>query len=474
MAAKQQSGAVEKTPDKQNAGTRETALRQLLRHMPKIRRLSWRDLAMALGPVLILAALAVFLVVYFVAPPPPRTLTIISGPIGSNFYKYAEDYRAVLARSGVTLKVLRSTGSLENLNRLSDPHSGVDIAFVQGGVTTSHPAGDLVSLGSVFYEPLVVFYDGSKPLTRLSQLRGQSIGIGMKGSGTRFLALALLKANGIEPGGSTQLDGIEGGAAVQALIGGRVEAIFLSGDSASTANLRELLLAPSTRLFDFTLADAYVRRFRYLNKLDIPPGTFDLGDDLPKQSLTMLAPTVELLAHSDLNPALTDLLIDAAREVNGRGTLLQNPGEFPAPLQHTWPISNEAQRYYKYGKGFAYRHLSFWAANLASRALVILVPLLVVLLPFLPYMPALYGWRVKGRIYKRYGELMEVEREALGPLSPEQRDALTRRLNGIEKAIIDTRIPGAYANQLYVLRQHVKFVREQLSVAPSRIASAST
>lgn len=444
-------------------------LDRLLQSLSSISRVSWRDLATTVGPVLALAAVAVFLVVHFIAPPPPRALTISAGPVGSSFHNYAEKYRAVLARDGITLRVLTSTGSLENLDRLGDRHSGVDIAFVQGGVTTSQPTGDVVSLGSVFYEPMVVFYDGSESLTRLSQLQGQTIGVGAKGSGTRALALALLKANGIAPGGATRLEDIEGGAAVDALIGNRVAAIFLSGDSASPANLHKLLYAPSTRLFNFSQADAYVRRFRYLTRLDIPPGTFDLGANLPRQPLTMLAPTVELLAHSNLNPVVTDLLIEAAREVNGRGTLLQRPGEFPAPLQHGWPISSEAERYYQYGKGYVYRYLPFWLANVISRALVILVPLIVVLLPAIPYMPSLYGWRVKGRIYKRYGELMEVERDALGPLSPNQRRQVLARLDAVEKAVIGTRVPGAYANQLYVLRQHVKFVRERLDGAPASV-----
>jgi len=153
------------------------------------------------------------------------------------------------------------------------------------------------------------------------------------------------------------------------------------GDSASPASIRTLLHTRGIRLFNFTQADAYVRRFRYLSKLDLPPGALDLGSNMPPQTLVLLAPTVELIARPDLHPALSDLLIEAAREVHGRATLIQRAGEFPAPLEHEYRISDDAARYYKSGKGFVYRHLAFWLASLVDRAAVVLVPIIVVLIP---------------------------------------------------------------------------------------------
>lgn len=441
---------------------REVAALRLLRKIPPIPRVSWRDLAATLGPVLLISVAAVFIALHFVRPAPPSTLTISAGPDGSTFRSVAERYQKVLARNGIKLVVQSSRGSQENLQRLTAADSGVDVGFVQGGVTVDGDTSDLVSLGSVFYEPLTIFYRSAQPLTRLSQLKGKRIAIGSEGSGTRFLALALLKANEIEPGGATPLLDLQGDAAIKALDARQVEAIFLAGDSASPSGIRDMLHADGIRLFDFPQADAYVRRFRYLSKLDLPPGAFDLGDNLPATPIAMLAPTVELVAHSDLHPALSDLLIEAAKEVNGRPTLLQGAGEFPAPLPHDYPISDDATRYYKSGKSFAYRFLPFWLASLLDRILVVLVPVLVVLVPGLRVVPALYGWRINSRIYRRYGELMALERTVLQPMTPDERAAMVDRLDEIEKATISGKMPGAYANQLYILRQHIQFVRGQL------------
>jgi hypothetical protein len=294
-------------------------------------------------------------------------------------------------------------------------------------------------------------------------MKGKRIAVGREGSGTRALTLTLLKANGIEPHGPTALMNLSGGAAAEALLKHEVDAAFLLGDSATPANMRNLLHAPGVRMFDFVQADAYVRRFHYLSKLELPPGALDLGKNVPPKPLTLIAPTVELVAREGLHPALSDLLIDAAREVHGRATLTQRAGEFPAPLEHEFRISDDAARYYKSGKGFLYRYLPFWLASLLDRAFVLLVPILVLLIPGLRFVPSLYSWRIRTRIFRRYGELMEIERQALAASTPEQRADLLQRLEEFEKAVITTRMPGAFADQLYVLRQHIKFARDKLT-----------
>ena len=417
------------------------------------------------GPPVLVCAVIVWAALHFVSSAPPHTLTISSGPKGSNFETIAQRYGKILARNGIKLTILPSAGSLENLSRISNPKSHVDIALVQSGLTvgTDSDDDDLESLGGMFYQPLLIFYRSPKPLQRLSELSSQRIAIGPEGSGTRFLALALLKTNGIEPQGSTQLLSLEGEAARAALLHRQVDAIFLTGDSASGATIREMVHTEGIRLFDFPQANAYVRRFAYLSKLTVPAGAFDLGENLPPEDISLLAPTVELLARSNLHPALCDLLIEAATQVHGRASLLQSAGQFPNPSIHTFPLSAEAARYYKSGdRSFIYRYLPFWLASLLSRLLIVIVPLIVVIVPSLRYVPLLYRWRIDSRIHHRYGELMELERQTLGTLSDERRNELLKRLESIEKSVISRKMPGSHAEQVYVLREHIDFVRNKL------------
>ena len=431
----------------------------------EIPRVSWRDLVAAVLPVLLIAVAALWLAFKFVRPAPPDTIIITSGLKGSSFDGAAEKYRVILERNGVKLKILQSEGALDNLRRLRDPEFKVDVGFVQGGLLVDGDAGNLVSLGSLFYVPLVVFYRGAEPVVRLSDFKGKRLAIGREGSGTHFLNVQLLRANGVDKQTAQLLD-ISGADAAQALLSRKVDAALLMGDAATPEIMRKLVHTPGIHMMDFRQADAYTRRFRFLSKLDLPMGSVDFAKNLPARNIALIAPTVELVARPDLHPALSDLLIEAARETHGRATLLQRAGEFPAPLEHEFPISDDAARYYKSGKGFWYRYLPFWLASLFDRTMVVLVPLVVVLIPGVKLVPAIYRWRVRSRIYKRYGELMALEREILAQPTGEQRAALSKRLDEIEQRVNGSKMPLPFADQFYVLREHINFVRRRLAASP--------
>ncbi len=418
--------------------------------------------AAALSAVLLTSLVTIFAVFWFFYSAPPRTITITSGPEGSIFRMNAEKYRAILARNGVKLKVLPSQGSLENLKRLADPKFKVDIGFVQGGVAKGMKIEKLGSLGSISYEPLLIFYRSAASVNILSRFYGKRLAIGPEGSGTRSLALVLLADNGIEPGGATKLTDLDAEDAAQALLDGKVDAVFLMGDAASPKIMRTLLRTPGIRLFDFTQADAYTRRIGYLNKLELPRGSIDLGKDMPVHDVYLIGPTVEFIARTDLHPALSDLLLEAAREVHGRAGLFKRQGDFPAPLEHEFPISADAARYYKSGKSFLYRYLPFRLASLANRAIVVFVPMVVVLIPALRTIPTLYRWRIRLRIYRWYRALLALERNMVGRLAVEEREDMLQRLDHIEESVNNMKVPASFADQFYVLRGHIGFVRDRL------------
>ncbi len=440
------------------------SLRKKLRHRwGALTEMIGSGLAASLIAILAASMVAIAASLWFIHAAPPSTVTITSGPAGSIFQRNAERYQKILARSGIRLKILTSKGSLENLTRLNDPRFHVDIGFVQTGLAAGMNVDRLVSLGSIAYEPLLVFYRGGPAVSSVSDLKGRRIAVGPVGSGTRTLALEILKLNGITPGGTTQLLALDGRAAADALIEGRIDCAFLMGESASPAILRELLHSPGIDLMDFRQADAYTRRFDYLNKLVVPMGVIDFGKNIPAHDIHLIAPTVELVARAGLHPALSDLLIDAARQVNGRATVLQRRGEFPAPLGDEFRISSDALRYYKSGKSFLYSALPFWVASLVDRVLAVLVPIMVLLIPSFKILPALYSWRIKYRIYHWYGALLDLERDLHAGAA--RRDSLLRRLDAIEEAVNRMKIPVAFADQLYVLRDNIRFVRERIAEA---------
>src|SRR5262245_14510773 len=413
--------------------------------------------------LVLLAALAIAMVslgVFDAAA--PSTLTIVSGPDGSSFRRVAEQYQKILAKEGVTLKILPSEGSRENLAKLSDPNAKVDVGFVLGGEAGNKPVEKLMSLGSISNQPLMVFYRG-EPKQLLSQFKGLRLDIGAEGSGANHLARTLLASNGIKDGDGTTYVDTASDDTVRALGEGRIDGFFAMSDSTPNTLLRQLLRMPQVHLFSFTQADGYVRRYAYLSKLLLPKGALDFGENIPQEDVVLIGPTVELIARDSLHPALSDVLLGAAREVHGRPGLYRKRGEFPAPLEHEFRVSPDATRYYASGKGFLYRTFPFWVASLIARIIAVLVPVILVLIPAMRIVPALYRWRMTSRIYRWYGALQRLERDALKPdVDAERRHQLVQQLDQIERSVVKLTVPAAFGDVLYGLRGHIASVRESL------------
>lgn len=428
----------------------------------RLNALFGRGLVMSMGAV-ILISLAISVAAYMLLDTAaPRTLTIVSGPPGSSLQRSAERYQKILAREGVLLNILPSEGSADNLARLADPKQKVDLGFVLGGEAKDAKYENLVSLGSVAFQPLMVFYSGA-PKTLLSEFKGLRVNIGPEGSGTHRLALALLKANGIEPGDGTVLDQTDLDDPTKDLHEGRIDAAFLMSESTATKVTRSLIRDSGVRLFNFVQADAYVRRIGTLNKLQLPRGSLDLGRDIPSEDIVLIGPTLQLVARESLHPALSDLILEAAREVHGRAGIYRKRGEFPAAHEGEFRTSPDATRYYASGKSFLYRSFPFWLASLIARVLAVLVPLVLLVVPALKIAPVIYRWRIESRIYRWYRVLIELEREAFKPdVDSQRREELLRQLDDIEAAVNRIVIPAAFGDIFYGLRGHIGFVRRSL------------
>ena len=142
--------------------------------------------ALAVASIFIAAGIFIFETL------PPRTIVMATGAEGGANYEMGVRYRDILAQSGVKVQLLATSGGVENLSRLSDPRSGVDVGFIQGGTTTAKESPNVESLGTVFYEPLWFFYR-SEIGDDIQALRGRRVSIGTEGSGGRALALELVK-----------------------------------------------------------------------------------------------------------------------------------------------------------------------------------------------------------------------------------------------------------------------------------------
>jgi TRAP-type uncharacterized transport system substrate-binding protein len=412
-----------------------------------------RDLALTVGPIALVFGLALWGAFHFVRPAPPRSFVMTTGAPDGAYHLFSERYRAALARQGITIELRPSAGAVENLKRLTDPRSGVDAGLVQGGLAPAGVTG-VTSLGAMFYEPLWIFYRGEHRLHRINELAGLRVAVGAAGSGTQAVARRLLLAT---LGERARLRDVGGTEAVEALRRGSVDAAFFAGAPDSPTVQRALALH-GVRPMSIANADAYARRFPFLATVVLPRGVIDLERDVPGENVTLLAPTANLIVRDDLHPALVSLLLQAASEVHAPAGVLQRRGEFPTPRESDIPLSDDAVRYYRSGKPFLQRFMPFWVANLIERMVVLLVPLIAVLVPALRFAPALYRWRVRGRILRWYKELRQLES------APRSESAL-QRVEEIERGVRAIRVPVGYANEVYQLRAHLRLVRDALERA---------
>ncbi|MFN4324943.1 MAG: TAXI family TRAP transporter solute-binding subunit [Azonexus sp.] len=422
--------------------------------------LSLRDLFATAWWIVLIVGIGFAVAYQFVQPAPPKRIVITTGGESGAYYQFAQRYAAILARDGITLEVKSSAGSLENLARLKADEA--QVGFVQGGVMPPREDPDaeddsgLLSLGSLFYEPVWVFYRGERELTRLTDLRGKRIAIGQEGSGVRQLAQQLLAASEIEAG--EHLVPLSGLTAAEALQQGRIDAAFIIA-SESAPVVQVLLRSPGVRLMSFAQSAAYQRRFPFLTRLTFPQGVADLVRDLPPADIKVLAPTANLIVRDDLHPALQSLLLQAASEVHGKSGFFQDQGEFPAYKDQLLPLSPEAARYFKSGPPFLQRYLPFWLAVLVDRLIVLLVPVFALLIPLLKVAPAIYNWRVRSKVFRCYGELKFLEDDLKNHFDPARLAEYRRRLDDLEEEAVQLHVPLGFTDLVYTLREHVNLVR---------------
>lgn len=438
-------------------------------HMPKIlkfSRLSVRDLLVAAGPVTIAILVTCVLAYWLVDPAPPKTVVLATGQENSAYEALGQKYADALSKFDMHVTLKRSLGSQENMQHLNDPESGIDIAFVQGGSTLSEDLQrqGLVSLGSLFTEPVWLFLREGKHVNRLTQLKGMKINVGPEGTGVPNLFKKILSVNGVEPR-QLSLGALENTPATVELLSGRIDGLVFS--SAPDAPLIQMLLqTPGIRLFDFAQAEAYTRRFPFLSHVVLPRGIVDLGRDIPPKDYHLIAPTATLVAREDLHPALIDLFVQAAADIHGGAGWFRKKGDFPTASYTEIPVSPAAQKFYKGGPPLLQRYLPFWLANLFERMWVVVVALGALILPLSRIIPPLYVWKVRSRVFRWYGQLRAVEQAIEDVPADRQADvypAQLQRLNDIEERVNRISIPLSFADELYGLRSHIHFVRRRIA-----------
>lgn len=446
--------------------------------MPRIIRntlLSARDLAVTVGPF-VLIALVLLIGAYFVLQPnPPRSVVLATGPEQGDYAEFGKRYAAALKKHHIEVVLRPTQGSSANRRLLRDAKEKVDFGFVRGGSSEVIQAEDekgtglpLVTLGSLFFEPVWIFYrtDAAKKLPgkkleKLDQLRGWRVNTGGRGAGSTNLLSKLISANGLNRE-DLKIERLDLTQSAIALFNNEIDAMILVSAPESPI-LQMLLRTPGISLFEFTQAEAYSRRFGYLSAVTLPRGIADFAHDVPAHDVQLIAPTSMLVAREGTHPALVQLFVQAARDIHAEPGWFAKSGQFPSKEDIEFPLAPEAERFLRSGPPLMQRYLPFWLSNLIDRMWVAMISIIAILIPLARVVPPLYNFRIRSRIFRWYRQLRQIEDSISAGKIPVA--DLLEELNKLDAKAERISVPLSYTDELYSLRSHIALVRERLTPA---------
>lgn len=438
-------------------------------HKLRYTLLSLRDLLISFGPFALLTLLLLALAYWWLDPNPPQRVVLATGPAQSAYDEFGKRYAQALARYGIQVELLPSQGSSANLALLRAGKA--DLGFVQGGSADIGYDEEeaITSLGSLFVEPLWLFYRedaaqrlrGRPDIRSLGDLTGWRVNVGTAGSGVPRLFSTLLDVNRIDRQ-RLQLSELDQTPATVAFLDGQIDAIVFASAPESLM-VQMLLQSPGVRLLDFTQSEAYSRRFGYLTPVVMPQGVVDLSRNIPQRDVHLVASTTSLLAGARTHPAILQLFAQTAVSLHGGGSWFNRAHEYPSLEHSEVPLSSEALRAIRSGPPFLQRYLPFWLANLVERMWVAMGLILALALPLSRVVPPLYTFRIRSRVFRWYAELRSIEHRFFEKGSdPASVGALLEQLDQLEARVEHVVVPLSHTDELYALRGNIDLVRKKL------------
>ncbi|WP_373188050.1 TAXI family TRAP transporter solute-binding subunit [Halopseudomonas sp.] len=423
-----------------------------------------------------LVALLVWVLFRFLDPAPPREVAMVTGSEGGGYHQFGLALKERLAEDGLTLNLYPTRGSLDNLARLTADYPDVQLGLIQSGTTRLLERAELKKLeglAALYHEPLWLFQrkgdgdreDEDEEIRRLSDLYGKRVAVGSEGSGTYAVVRSLFEARG----DASRFEGLDHGnwimmpgeAAADALQNGNLDAAFFVLP-ADNDRIARLLSDPQLQLVSLAQARAYAARLTFLNHLTVTEGLLDIAGNVPRQDVELLSPVATLIANQSFHPALTSLVLEAARDVLSEGNLLDPAGDFPAAKPVELPLTGEADYYHRQGVPFLQRYLPFWIASIVDRYVVLLIPFIAIMVPLLRSMGPIYSWRMRARVFRWYAQLRDVDKLIHRGRIQDELEEQIERLHKLQEELTHVDVPLSYAHELYSLHLHVRYMINRL------------
>jgi uncharacterized protein len=443
-------------------------------------KLSVRDEFRALGAflrfnwpwvLLVIIGLGGFL--HEIRPFPPSTVTIATGQPNSTYEDIGDWYEQYFEQHGVKLIRLQTDGAVENVERLAA--GDVDVAFSQGGVFVPSDS-NIISLGSIQYEPLWLFYrgeefHGSDPLEFLQKKR---LSVGAEKSGTREFVMDLINQHQLKDENQQNLLIMNARDSVNALLDGRIDGMFLLANTESE-DLRLLIERPDIHLWNFKTARAIGSKIPYVTAVTLPIGAISLTPIRPARDLELVATTSTILAKETLHPAIQYLFMMASTDFYRQSHVYFPRAQgFPAFTDAGIPRSDIAQKYLSVGPSGFQQILPFWLASFIDRMWLMLAALIAVVYPLSRMVPQYRKFHFKYDLEDRYIDLMLIETAMHEAKLASDFEAIWRDFYKLERRISETWVPSDAKDKYFIFRNSMELLRIRLERTQERLSNESS
>jgi len=411
------------------------------------------------------AVIAIVLLVSLVIlkPAAPDRITILTGPEGSGYHELGKRYAAYLGDLGLEAEVQVTDGGFDNVKLLI---AGADdtVAFAPSNI--EHVVGDsrdtshLVSLGSVAYEPLWLFYRAEVPVRRITDLARLKVATGAKGTVVDYVARFLFELNGISD--QVEIQASEGQTprtVAKALVEGQIDAAFAIGGPA-TPTIKDLLGDQDLGVLSFVRADAYQAMDPGITKVVAPEGIFDLAANIPPEDLVLLSATTNLVTLDSFYPGAVPLLLRAATEVHDQQRIVTAGESFPSAQNVSLPLKRAARRYYDQGEKGLSKFLPYKVTRWLNHLGFVVLPLLALAVVLVKIVPLLLKIWISITLTGFFKRLEEVEKShAAGG----DRPTLLAELDALDRASATIFVPRSSLPKYIDFRQFLHDMRERVA-----------
>lgn len=372
----------------------------------------------------------------YINPLPPTTAYLAIGQDGSSYQEISKNFKTYFNKNSINLELISTSGLSEGLKGLHNVDSKINASFLTVGVAGENDYPGLVSLGSVQFAPIWIFYKGAEIETNdpFMYFSTKKISIGSPGEVTNNLYRKLNLIGGHQTiKNILELPHKDGANALQQ---GKIDALFIV-DGIQSETVKSLLKDSNIKVMNFPLADAYLKKLPFLQKLTIPKGSRSIEKVDPPHDITILASTTNLLVEKDMHRAIQWAFLLAAKENNrDSNAFFSSPGFFPKDIDRSFQLSPIAERFYKNGVPTIFSYMPIWVASLLDSMWIYILALIAVIFPVIRLIEAARLYPSEGLMNKTFINLRILDEAIVEATSKKEIDEILQEIQRCEENIL--------------------------------------